>query len=258
MVTAHPRRRPRYGVDGFPYLAGLGTATIALGVPALAGVSTGRGLPRRVSWLALAIAVATGVPTVLGLRYVLSGKTALRDRMLAAVPWRGDDVVVDLGAGAGLLGIGAAARTTGVVHCVDLFIGKDLSGNSPRRLLANATIVGVAERIDLIREDVRRTTLADHSVDVVLSALCLHNIPTPEGRRDALTEIARILRPGGTVVISDLAHVQDEYVPGLTHLGLDVRSTTSVPRTFPPQHMLIATQVPREQPANRSGATARP
>lgn len=90
------------------------------------------------------------------------------------------------------------------------------------------------------REDVRSTGLDAHSMDVVLSALCLHNIPTAEGRREALAEVTRILRPGGTVVISDLAHVDDEYAPALRRAGLDVRTHGRIPNTFPPQRFLIA------------------
>ena len=43
----------------------------------------------------------------------------------------------------------------------------------------------------------------DASFDVVLSNLCLHNIPTAEGRAQACREIIRVMKPGGTAVISD-------------------------------------------------------
>ena len=41
------------------------------------------------------------------------------------------------------------------------------------------------------------------SFDVVLSNLCIHNIPDQEGRAQACREIARVLKPGGTALISD-------------------------------------------------------
>jgi SAM-dependent methyltransferase len=38
---------------------------------------------------------------------------------------------------------------------------------------------------------------------VILSNLCIHNIPGAEGRGQACREIARVLKPGGTALISD-------------------------------------------------------
>jgi len=75
---------------------------------------------------------------------------------------------------------------------------------------------------------------------VVLSSLCLHNVPGADGRRDALAEVVRLLRPGGTAVISDLAHGDDEYAPFLRGAGLTVEQRGRVPGTFPPQRLLVA------------------
>ncbi|MGN6608032.1 MAG: methyltransferase domain-containing protein [Jatrophihabitans sp.] len=236
-------RRARYGIDGFPSLLGFAGLSTALG----AAAATVLRHHRVTRAAALTAAGAAAVPAVRGSHYVVHGKRALRDRLLDAVTWHGDEDVADLGAGAGLLGIGAARRTTGTVHCVDLFVAKDLSGNRPERLLTNAQLEGVRDRVVVHREDVRRTTLADHSVDVVLSVLCLHNLGEPGARAQALTEIARILRPGGTVVISDLAHVEAEYAPALRRLGLEVELRGGARGTFPPQRWLVA-RSPAPQP----------
>lgn len=231
------RPRPRYGVDGFPYLAGLSAGSAVLVV---AGALAARLRHRRLAAVGVVAGLAAGVPALLGVRYVARGKFALRDRVLDAVDWRGDETVVDLGCGAGLLGLGAASRTAGAIHAVDLFIAKDLSGNSPDRLLENAEALGVADRVQLHVVDVRATELDDHSVDVVLSTLCLHNLGEADARASALDEIVRILRPGGTVVLTDLAHVDDEYAPHLTEAGLTVTRIEKAPGTFPPQKLLVA------------------
>lgn len=229
------RANLRYGVDGAPYVLGLTAAALG-SVAVAAGAARGP----RARRTALALAALAGTPAVLGIRYVLRGKLALRERLLGEVVWRGDEVVADLGSGAGLLGIGAAHKTTGAVHCVDLFISTDLLGGSPQRLAQNARREGVDSRIEIHREDVRALSLGDDSVDVVLSTLCLHNLADAGGRRQALAEIARILRPGGAAVISDLAHVNGEYAPALRHAGLDVRLAGRLPGTFPPQQALVA------------------
>jgi arsenite methyltransferase len=224
--------RVRYGVDGWPYLAGLTTAAVVL-VPA--GLVVGGVL----GVVLLLVGLAAAVPAALGWRYVLHGKARLRDRLLDAVPWRGDEAVVDLGCGSGLLALGAAQRTTGTVSAVDRWVGKDLSGNGPDRLRRNAEILGVTGGVEVLTADVRDLPLPDASVDVVVSALCLHNLPEPADRRRALEEALRVLRPGGRLLVSDLAHVDDEYAPQLREHGLQV-TTQRVPATFPPQRMLVA------------------
>lgn len=210
-------------------------------VPAGAGL-----LQRGRTRLGAAVVTAglgAAVPAVLGVRSVTVGKTGLRDRLLDAVPWRGDETVVDLGCGTGLLALGAARRTRGIVHGVDLWSGTDLSGNGPAALRRNAELLGVAERLVVHTADVRGTGLPDASVDVVLSALCLHDLADAEARRAALDEAVRLLRPGGTLALSDLADVEDEYAVHLRGRGLEVR-TERVRATFPPQRALVA-RVPR-------------
>lgn len=230
-------RLPRYGVDGWPYLLGLGTTALAAATGSAVALRRGRvgvGVGTGV------VAVAALVPAALGARYVFGGKLRHRDWLLDAVPWRGDETVLDLGAGAGLLGIGAAHRVPrGRVQCVDLWVGKDLSGNQPDRLRRNAALEGVAERVDVLTGDVRALALPDASVDVVVSALCLHNLPDEQGRHDAAHELVRVLRPGGHVAVSDLAGT-DQLAAWLSEAGLEVLAHERAPGTFPPQRLLLA------------------
>lgn len=233
------KEAPRYGVDGWPYVAGLSALAVVGGAGAVAA------LARRQAAVGGALAVvgaAAAVPATLGAHYVLRGKLRHRDRLLDRVPWRGDEVVLDVGAGAGLLGIGAAHRAPrGVVHCVDLWVSKDLSGNGPARLSRNAALEGVAARVEVRTGDARALDLPDASVDVVVSALCLHNLPDEQGRRAAAREIARVLRPGGHVAVSDLAGT-DQLAAWLQAEGLEVLAHERAPGTFPPQKLLIASR----------------
>jgi arsenite methyltransferase len=126
------------------------------------------------------------------------------------------------------------------VHAVDLFVATDLSGNSADRLQGNVAHDGVAERVVVHRRDVRDTGLPDASVDVVVSTLCLHNLAGPDARRAAPDEAAGILRPGGTVALSDLAHVDDGYAGHLRSRGFRITRSGRAPGTFPAQQILVA------------------
>lgn len=95
----------------------------------------------------------------------------------------------------------------------------DLSGNRPEATLENARRAGVAERVEITDADAERLPFEDASFDVVVSSLALHNIPSWQGRRQAVREIARVLKPGGRVAVLDLRHTRD-YVRILRQCGL--------------------------------------
>ena len=235
--------KARYGVDGFPYLIvllGGGGTLVAAGV-ATALVSTST-VVQLGALIAAFVGAAALVPGFLGLRYVLRGKEQHRDRLLDLVPWEGAESVLDVGTGAGLLAIGAAKRVPkGHVIASDIWASKDLSRNGIDRTRRNAEIERVSSRVDVRTEDARRLGVSDGSIDVVLSALCFHNIPTDEGRRTAMSEVFRVLRPGGCVVIADLTGVE-KYAEWLTQEGCTNIEITKAPGTFPPQRVLTATK----------------
>jgi arsenite methyltransferase len=147
-------------------------------------------------------------------------KQSEAQRLLDLVPWRGDERVLDVGCGRGLLLIGAARRlTSGRAVGVDVWRGLELSGNRAEATLENARRAGVAKRVDIQDSDARQLPFADASFDVVVSSLVLHNIPGQEGRRQAVREIARVLKPGGHVALLDMRHTLD-YVHVLRDCGL--------------------------------------
>ncbi len=134
-------------------------------------------------------------------------KPRMCDRLLDLLPWRGDEKVLDVGCGRGLLLIGAAKRLkTGRAIGVDIWRSEDLSGNGPEATLANAKAEGVAERIKIENADARKLPMADASIDTIVSSLVIHNIPSREEREQALAEIVRVLKPGGHVAILDILH----------------------------------------------------
>jgi arsenite methyltransferase len=182
---------------------------------------------------------------LLMLSYSRLGKPRHRDRILDLVEWKGDEQVLDVGTGRGLLMIGAARRAPrGRAVGIDTWSGVDLSDNRAENTLRNSEAEGVRDRVEVRSEDARNMSFPGRSFDLVLSNLCLHNIPDAPGRAAACAEIARVLRPGGTALLSDFRHTRD-YAAALAAAGLRVeRLGPYWLTTFPPLAVVRARKPP--------------
>ena len=118
-------------------------------------------------------------------------RPALSGSLLSSVPHGGR--VVDVGAGTGTLAIAiAAARPDVRVIAVDG--DPDALALARRKPGAGAVDFTLGRAGDL--------DLADASVDAVVMSLLLHHL-SPGAKREALDDVARILRPGGELHIAD-------------------------------------------------------
>lgn len=148
------------------------------------------------------------------------GKLRLRDRILEKILWRGDEQVLDVGCGHGLMLIGAAKRlTTGRAIGIDIWQKVDQAGNGPEATRENIQCEGVAGRVEIQNADARAMPFGDSSFDVVLSSWTLHNIYQPAERTRAVREICRVLKAGGKLLLTDIHH-SSEYVFELERAGL--------------------------------------
>ena len=219
MIQIEQSIKPNYGVDAPDVMRNL--LIIGILVTCLGWLVPGIGF---------LIVIAGLVPLTLGLlmlAYTVSGKFNYRDYVLKMIDWQGNENVLDIGTGRGLLMIGAAKHlTTGKAIGIDIWNAEDLSGNTAENCLKNVELERVQDRIELKTEDARKMSFSDESFDIILSTLCLHNIEKSEERQAACYEIARILKPGGTALISDyiLTH---EYAKALEEAGLNVKSNQS-------------------------------
>jgi SAM-dependent methyltransferase len=135
------------------------------------------------------------------------GKLKARDQLINTIPWRGDETVLDVGCGRGLLLIAAAKRLSiGRAIGVDIWDASDESGNRPEATLRNARIEGVAGRVEVKDGDARRLPFEDRTFDVVLSSLVVHNIHAATDRETALREMVRVLKDGGHLAVLDVLH----------------------------------------------------
>jgi SAM-dependent methyltransferase len=169
------------------------------------------------------------------------GKLRARDRLLDGLGLTGQEQLLDVGCGRGLLLLGAARRLPhGRAVGVDLWSQVDLSGNSASATLANAAAEEVAERVELHEGDMRKLPFADADFDAVVASLSIHNIYSVEGRREAILEIVRVLKPGGQVALMDMRHVR-EYAAGLLSAGMrDVNVSGLSFWIFPPVRTVTA------------------
>jgi len=185
--------------------------------------------------------VALTVEGLLYLLYVKFGKFRHRDFILAFHTWRGDEQVLDVGCGRGLLLCGAAKRvTTGHVTGIDIWSNVDMGGNSMAATQYNVEIECLTDRCTLVSAGAQEMPFPDAHFDVIVSNLCLHNIYDAPTRRRALDEIVRVLKPGGQAVLSDYK-LTSEYAKHLRAAGFEVtKKRGSIWATFPPLAVVIA------------------
>jgi ArsR family transcriptional regulator len=109
--------------------------------------------------------------------------------------------LVDAGTGTGALlpVLAPAAR-----RLVGIDRSPEMLDEARRRLVAQPLAPVV-----LVRADLGALPFADASVDGVCSLLALHHVARPPA---VVVELARIVRPGGAVVVSDLAQHDEEWM----------------------------------------------
>jgi len=216
-MTEHvtPPRRGSYGIDA-PYVFGALSVMVVLffAFTVVNGVQSGRWGPM------ISVAIMMFILTFV-FHTTLRGKFLVWADLLDGLKLRGDERVLDLGCGRGAVLLMAAQHlTTGKAVGVDLWRGEDQSGNNADATRRNAVAEGVADRIELHTADMSALPFADASVDVIVSSLAIHNIPSAAGRRKAIDEAVRVLRPGGRLLIADIRGTRQHEVR-LRELGMN-------------------------------------
>ena len=119
-----------------------------------------------------------------------------------------DWVVADLGCGTGQTAA-ALAPFAGQVICVD---------ESSAMLAAARKRLALHTNVHLRDGNLENLPIDDNAVDVAVLSLVLHFVIGPQA---VLTEAARVLRPGGRVLIIDmLPHEREEYRSTMGHVWL--------------------------------------
>jgi arsenite methyltransferase len=237
--------KPGWGIDEHRTIIELGVAgvlTVAIGFiisyytsatqpeTARLGLLVGPG----VGFLILVVAAALYWSSKLG-------KVREMTKVVANIPWGGDEVVVDLGCGRGL-GMVMAAKMlkSGTTVGVDTWQKSHLSGNDPRSIWANAEAENVAGKVNPLKAYPIILPFPDNSIDVLISGVAVHRLVSRRDRPALFAEISRVLKDGGRVGILDAGN-GTEYSGIMKNLGLtDVQMHRLRFSSFPPFHVVIA------------------
>jgi len=135
------------------------------------------------------------------IRSLYVSETAVEAAILRAAGSGPFERVVDLGTGSGrmLTLLGKTAKMS---------VGLDLSQNMLNIARANVTRAGL-EKVELRHGDIFATRLPEHSADLVLVHQVLHYLADPAA---AVAEAARLVMPGGRLLIVDFAPHQLEHL----------------------------------------------
>ncbi len=126
----------------------------------------------------------------------------LRQRTATLARIQPGEQVLDVGCGTGTLAmdvarrVGRAGRVAGVDPGTEQIARA--RAKAARRHVPIEFQIGVIEQLPF----------PDQTFDVVLSTLMMHHLPTPL-KRQGLAEIARVLKPGGRLIIADFKRKKD-------------------------------------------------
>lgn len=144
-----------------------------------------------------------------------ASKTArfqIRDRILDSLQLTGEERLLDVGCGTGLMAIGAARRLQG-----GRVTGLDQSEEADV-VKANAKLEGVAEKVRVDTGVSAKLVYPDNHYDVVVSALALRGLGESDVREQMVREMFRVLKSGGKLAIFDTTGASD-YVQVLRSAG---------------------------------------
>ena len=135
--------------------------------------------------------------------FLFGGKVReLRQKTVTLAQLQPGEQVLDVGCGTGTLAREVARRVGRTGHVA----GIDPSAQQIAQARAQAARRNLP--IDFQLGVIEQLPFPDQTFDMVFSTLMMHHLPAPL-KRQGLAEIARVLKPGGRLVIADFTHKSD-------------------------------------------------
>ncbi|GAB5593944.1 hypothetical protein Unana1_08844 [Umbelopsis nana] len=171
----------------------------------------------------------------------LKGKFDMWKNLLSKVP---DNVFIepclDVGCGRGMVFVmiakrkkslsAAALQSIESVYAIDIFDKHDQTGNCPDSTCKNLAAQGVLDYGVLHTASFCNMPFVDNSFAFITSSLSLHNASSKD-QKAGIMECARVLKPGGMILVVDLYPRVKYYAKWLIQLGwTDVSTVWSGPK----------------------------
>jgi SAM-dependent methyltransferase len=178
------------------------------------------------------------IPVILSYRFAQRKwkyASKIRQEIFDSLSLRGDEKLLDIGCGSGMLLNEAAKRlTSGQALGIDIWEPHTGGGNYAL-LMKNAKAEGVADKIQFKQADVRQLPFEDAAFDVIVSSGALHHIGRDMSDHEkALNEMTRVLKPGGKIVLWDTTHMIKGYASRMKASGItsEVKEAVNSPFGF--------------------------
>ncbi|MDA1190336.1 MAG: class I SAM-dependent methyltransferase [Candidatus Poribacteria bacterium] len=218
--------KPNYGYYALGYYVAVFLITFAIGFLFLwIGYGAAREWAQTVGWIVTAYGATQPVGYALGVYILPENRLRRAARIAETLPLDTAERVLDMGAGRGVLSIQFAKRLArGRITAVDVWTATERArlsdydhtapvfDHSDAHTRRNAELEGVADKIDFLTTDVTNSGIRSDCADIVSAGYLLFHLHEgtlrhgDRGRRAALAEFHRVLKPGGTLVVFELAH----------------------------------------------------
>lgn len=153
------------------------------------------------------------------------------------------------------LGSGEGALTLSLARFCDKVVAVDVSPRMLMTLREASEVAGLSDKVVTMEGDLEHLPIDDGEMDAVFISQALHHAALPEA---AISEAARVLRPGGRLILLDLLSHDQEWVreqyadvwlgfdPAQLDLyfqqaGLKVEATARLPGATPDLPVLLMT-----------------
>ena len=117
------------------------------------------------------------------------------ERMISQAEIMPKEKVLDIGTGTGVV----ALRAAKLIDKQGTVYGVDLSEEMLAKAKEKSRLQDISDKVNFIRMDAENLTFKDKRFDVAVSLFALLHFPQP---LNALTEIYRVLRPGGRLILA--------------------------------------------------------